>query len=379
MSKGNKGFFSIAQKAWPQVCALGLNPAVAYLVLARFSGPDNVTTSASTNAVEKYANMSRSRSKEAIENLCKAERILKVKDGTHPRYKLSPGEIVKESKGTSPARRRREAQAKKASGEAEAEEKAPKEPVIWLPNSIVDGVVGAPSPLQLLRQTQDVMTLRLFVELYSAQNLIEDLGVSRKIVYQKYTRELIAELAEWNIWGFDKNGTFGGWHPVARAHYQEGIFDTLKRQYETDAKVFFGRIGVLENLGLFDWVPVVFESEDPSAEPMFELGDVASEVSASVYGAAETLLEKRFGGEGAVAREVAPYTFQIPILKHLSRVQVFGVARLHYRPHTSMTSTWWRKHKENEAKLIAKYEQVSEKHMDPYTKEAIDFVKQRYG
>jgi hypothetical protein len=40
-STGCGDFFAIDRRAWACVCGLGLNPAVAYLVMARGSGPDN--------------------------------------------------------------------------------------------------------------------------------------------------------------------------------------------------------------------------------------------------------------------------------------------------------------------------------------------------
>ena len=33
MSTANTGFFAVDRRAWARVCALGLNPAVAYLVV----------------------------------------------------------------------------------------------------------------------------------------------------------------------------------------------------------------------------------------------------------------------------------------------------------------------------------------------------------
>ena len=43
----NEGFFAIDRRAWARVCALGLNAAVAYLVVACGTGGDNRTTSLS--------------------------------------------------------------------------------------------------------------------------------------------------------------------------------------------------------------------------------------------------------------------------------------------------------------------------------------------
>lgn len=407
-SKGNKGFFAVDAHQWERVCNLGLpppsnlgvnpasaylnlgmNPAVAYLVLARFSGPDNITTSASCNAVEKHANISRSNAKEAVDALCTNKVIEKVKDGTRPRYKIQssqasqPDERI--SKGTSPARRRREAQLAKVLGkvqESEPKVEPKKESltnaankVIWLPNSIVDGVVGKPSPLQLLRQGQDVMTLRLFVELYSGQNLIEDMGVSRRIVHQIYERKLLAEVAEWNIWGFGGAKT---WcyndHHVTNAHCVE----TLDNAGAKKRLPLFSRVATLKSLGLIDWIPVVFESEQLTSEPMFEIGNPADEFSVIVYSAAEALLAKKVT-DGGIDKQVDGYDFVVPIHKHVGQVQIFGVCRLHYRPHTSMSRIWWAKHQATVERLSAIYNRVAEQHMSPDERAAREYVKAHYG
>jgi len=42
--EATKGFFAVDRRAWARVCALGLNPAVAYLVVACGTGGDNRTT-----------------------------------------------------------------------------------------------------------------------------------------------------------------------------------------------------------------------------------------------------------------------------------------------------------------------------------------------
>ena len=61
--------------------------------------------------------------------------------------------------------------------------------------------------MELVRETQDVMTLRLLVELYDARNLREDGGISRKVTYQSYERKLAGQRGPWRVWGFRSSGT----------------------------------------------------------------------------------------------------------------------------------------------------------------------------
>jgi hypothetical protein len=32
----------------------------------------------------------------------------------------------------------------------------------------------------------------------------------------------------------------------------------------------------------------------------------------------------------------------VPVLRHFANVQMIGVARLRYRPHTKLTAAWWK-------------------------------------
>ena len=68
-SKGTGDFFAVDYGAWPAVCGQGLNAAVAYVVLARFSGRDNMHTAASIQAIEKYTGMGRERARASVDAL----------------------------------------------------------------------------------------------------------------------------------------------------------------------------------------------------------------------------------------------------------------------------------------------------------------------
>src|SRR3712207_50432 len=75
---GTGDFFAVDRRAWARVCGLGMNPAVAYLVLARGTGGDNRTTKWSAKAVKKYTEISRSRAPLAIAELERAKAVVKT-------------------------------------------------------------------------------------------------------------------------------------------------------------------------------------------------------------------------------------------------------------------------------------------------------------
>ncbi len=91
---GTGEFFAVDRASWAAACGLGMNPAVAFLVLARFSQRDNRTTAASVHAVEEHTGIARGRAREAIDVLLNASLARLLRDGTRPLYELvAHGEI----------------------------------------------------------------------------------------------------------------------------------------------------------------------------------------------------------------------------------------------------------------------------------------------
>ena len=66
---GRGDFFAVDRAAWWRVVELGLNPSVAYLVLARFTNRANRVSHASVQAIEKHTSISRGRARKAIDVL----------------------------------------------------------------------------------------------------------------------------------------------------------------------------------------------------------------------------------------------------------------------------------------------------------------------
>src|SRR5262245_49086417 len=119
-TSGRGHFFAIDRRTWELVCALGMGPAVAYLLLARFSARNNRTTLASVQAVEKYTGIARSRARTAIMKLVDADIVQQRRGGTRPKYHLLPYEQI-------PAHRSKQA----------LPPSKDTTDLIWLPNSLV--------------------------------------------------------------------------------------------------------------------------------------------------------------------------------------------------------------------------------------------------
>src|SRR4051812_3723989 len=88
----NKGcFFAVDQRTWAKLQAIGMNEAVAYLVLAQGTGGNHKSTSWSVNALKTYAGISLERGKAAIESLIERGFVRRAETHTasRPRYEIA--------------------------------------------------------------------------------------------------------------------------------------------------------------------------------------------------------------------------------------------------------------------------------------------------
>jgi hypothetical protein len=372
------GFFAVDARTWARVCTLGANPAAAYIVLARGTGPDNRTSSWSVNAVERYTGLSRGRARDALAQLKAAGVVRETRGSTFPRYDLVPAAELPESRptpspyhrmvldkvtrgeqprGPSSNGRRRAASSERQyadelvtqgwlicrdGGYAPAAATAAPD-WVWLPNVLADGANGHPSPIELVRQTADALTVRLLVDCYSAHHLAEDGGLSRRYLWQAHPREHVGQRGAYVVWGFGRGVTTVQWDGFTAVHRREPT--AAERQANPHANVgadFFRRVSTLERLGLVEWVPYVVESDARDAQPIHPAG----------HGAAADTLENAIGhaahraGHAMLTANQQQWAHErglwlAPVPAHREQVQLVGVARLRYRPHTRVTAAWW--------------------------------------
>jgi len=341
-----------------------LNPAAAYLVQARGTGRDQRATAWSVHALETYTGISRTRAKAAIKTLQAEGLTRELQGGTRPRYEISTWSELNargiqltaiQSKVMRAIaagdeltdRHRRLAQDLVVRGLlafGEGQKFCLLEPDwIWLPNEFVTGAAGEIPPLELLRQSQGVMALRLAVDLYHEQNLREDGGVSRRITWQGYDRFEVGRQAEFTVWGFRSQAQWVSWNTTTEPHRRETLTEEEKKAGKNAGVDFFARMGLLINTGLVEWVPHLVESDDPDAEIIHPL---------VVNKAEPDRLENRLGNAAHEAARslltpgqrdwaASNSLWLVPVRHHLTRVQVAGIARLRYRPQTRRTAAWW--------------------------------------
>lgn len=324
-------FFQIDRGVWTEVVELGLNAAIAYLVLACGTGRNNHITSWSVNAIENYTGMSRGRAKTAIERLIERGAIAKIKDGSSPQYLLPSFSDLPHI-------------GMKSNNDSQSRDQN----WIWIPNSIVTGVGEEVPPLAKIRSLQEIKTLRLLVAFYEFHELAENGGVHWRIIRQEYKRTRITERGIWNIWGFDvvhtkvfpHDGIYGIFYPVA-----EGFFGVKKRIDKTLIKKatdeFWNSWNHLRNAGLVQIVPHLVEADTDEANVLFPAPrkyDDGEEIEKRLGDAAQKAAQRLLADMRS--RPMQKHSFLIPIPDGYPNVTMVGIGRLRYRPHTKMTAAW---------------------------------------
>ena len=311
---------------------MGMNPACALLVMASGTGKDNATTKWSAEAVSNHVGVRWSTAKEAINTLLDIG-VVTLKPGktARPSYKLSKdGDLI------------------------------------WLPRSLIEGAANEVPPITKVRQTQDVMMLRLLVELYFAQNLREDGGVRANVYCQTYDRRQAGQQAAYTVWDFTKTGGSVSWTEITRPHKRAVLTQEELDDGKNSGVDFFARADRLVKLGLIDWVPYLFEGED--GEPIHALASNGLLVEQELHRAA-TSAAGRMLTEGQRDRAQGVL---VPVAAHIDKVQLIGLIRLRYRPHTRLTAAWWGDHHAVCHGFIDRYEALAVQVATPVPKSIPD-------
>lgn len=320
-------YFAIDRRAWKAACDLGMNEAVSYLVIAAGTGADQRTSSWSATAVEKYTGIHHRRAAAAIESLRTAELLDVEKRGKLRRYFLRAANEVPAviSKTVTPARRTKEKH-------QEALDELANPQWIWLPSALIEGAVNEVPPVKLLRQSQELPALRLFIDLYYNHDLAGSGGVEWRQgagIRKPYTRSEIGQHGIYKIWAFKPDNRMS-------AETFEGAPFWFKG--------FWKPWDILISAGLVEFVAHLVESDSADAEIIHPLP----------WGNGETDEFAITSAALDAGRRMAPFyndkqTMLVPVSRLRPNVQLIGVARMKYRPHTARTAEWlsssseWRK------------------------------------
>jgi hypothetical protein len=115
------------------------------------------------------------------------------------------------------------------------------------------------------------------------------------------------------------------------------------------------------DLGLIQWVPHLFESDEPDAEIIHAVGITGSDSLEDRIGLAaeEAGLAMLNDQQRQYVDSHGPQL--VPVLRHFANVQMIGIARLRYRPHTKLTAAWWHDLHTKGEKYLAQYEALAKR------------------
>lgn len=192
-----------------------------------------------------------------------------------------------------------------------------------------------------MARPQDVMTLRLLVDLYRAQDLREDGGVSQTVTRREYERFEAGRQAQFTVWGFRYKQGWVTWTGPTLCHRRATLTGQEIAEGRNAAVDYFRREQQLTDLGLVEWVPTLVEGEGPEAEIVhpYGMGGSASledRLGRAAHEAARRMLTDRQRG-WATGQKL----WLAPVPRHVADVRMVGIARLRYRPKTRKTAAWW--------------------------------------
>ena len=363
-------FFIIDKRFLSLLAARGLNPLVAYLVLANGTGPDNKTTAWSINAIQNHTGMTFERGTAAIATLCEIGALNKTKGGTRPQYQLLTwqefSKAWKDQQAATLTSFERDVLHGKARGKSkryceaiakleqlgwwrprlllalEESEEEPKQHLIWLPKTIVQGTSrGESSPLRRLRSLGRASALQLFIGLYHAHNLRDDFGIKRNFLWANFTRKIKHRVGKVIVWSFEYDKSF---------LKLSGPFAFYADQPNTADRNPWEDLNHLRDMGLIRFVTHIVEGVDSGAEIVHSVmadGDRSAgelEAAESTIAMLAPRIAARILRMSGVDNIQSGDEFLYPMfVNNFPNVQMVGIAQLTYRPHTSRTSAWYKR------------------------------------
>lgn len=397
-------FFRIAPENWAIACELGMNEAVAYLVLAQGTAGNHKTTSWSAEALHKYTGITWERGKAAIERLIRSGllRYGEKHQRSKPRYEfVSAAEAARERHrarivalceedrrvlellGTE---RRRASKSMMpsvnrlvAAGLAWQEDRSVYLPVtppqeepaqpdfIWLPNTLLTGTPkGETPPVQRLKQSGDIWALRLLVDLYREHNLRDDGGISPALLRQEFERREVGRRGPYTIWAFKPNDLLLWWKGALQVHHARKASDPQQNH------PIWASLAMLVETGLLSYVPHLWDNDPEKGQiaaaeillPYGISGSGGEAVEMAIGRAAHQAALRAAYPEKARAAAQEGFVHLCPVRSTIPHVCMVGVARLRYRPHTTRTGTWITRLKESGADLLRELEELFRERAD---------------
>jgi len=280
MSCKVEGFFAIEHDIVMEIIdEYGLNTACHFITQCSGRSGLGKKTSWSRNSVTNYAGLSVRAAMKTEANLIEGGYLVKTRGGKRPLFTLADSQA---------------------------------DTVAWIPHSFVTGTLaGECSPLKLIRQTSSADTLRLMLDLYWRQDIVNEGGFN--FICRRFERsQKIAELGAFSIYAFDETTQL-----IADEHFIEPYGDWFAA-YET-----------ILSTGLVYEVPYLFDSQD--GLPLFPLINPYTEEPLSDI---ETIATDCLPDEFAYIGSIHDYTLMVP--SHIKKPVLKSLLFPRYRQHTQM-------------------------------------------
>jgi len=280
MSSKVEGFFAIEHDIVMKIIdEYGLNTACHFITQCSGRSGLGKKTKWSRNSVTNYAGLSVRVAMKTEANLIEGGYLIKTRGGKHPLFTLADSLA---------------------------------DTVAWIPHSFVTGTLaGECSPLKLIRQTSSEDTLRLMLDLYWRQDIVNEGGFN--FMYRRFERsQKIAELGAFSIYAFDETTQL-----IADERFIQPYGD-WSAAYET-----------LLSTGLVYEVPYLFDSED--GLPFFPLINPYTEEPLSDL---ETVAIESLPDQFAYNAPIHDYCLMVP--SHIKKPVLKSLLFPRYRQHTQM-------------------------------------------
>lgn len=341
----------------------GVNPALAYLTLARHTSRNHQSTTASATAICGKLGLSRGRAENALRTLQNVGLISVPQRGTFRRLTPWAGLKAEREKLTDRQREivrrvlsRRNpivssadpdyqvayglkqrgilALADGKPGKSRFQITAPD--LVWLPNTLVDGFTNGDGPLARLRQAQNPEAIRLLIDCYRHANLAEDSGLPWGLLRRKYRRAVADHHGAFTIWGFAADGLTAQWDP---------LFTRFKAMGQEDGSAaLWGTLALLTDAGLIEEVTHLVEGLNAGAQVIYPYALPGTgepeerEVQGAAHEAALRVIHPERHRQAQERLSAIPYL--CPVRSHITGVEMVGVVRPTHRAHTKRTAAW---------------------------------------
>ena len=280
MSSKVEGFFAIEHDIVMKIIdEYGLNTACHFITQCSGRSGLGKKTSWSKHAVHRYAGLSVRVAMKTEANLIEGGYLTKTRGGKHPQFTLADSQA---------------------------------DTIAWIPHSFVTGTLAEEcSPLKLIRQTSSDDTLRLMLDLYWRQDIVNEGGFN--LMYQAFERsEKIAESGAFSIYAFDETTKL-----IAEEDFIKPYGD-WSAAYET-----------LLSTGLVYEVPYLFDTKD--GLPLFPLINPYNQEPLSDL---ETVAIESLPDQFAYNASIHDYCLMVP--SHIKKPVLKSLLFPRYRQHTQM-------------------------------------------